>query len=192
MDGIDCFTKADQMPDHESRLAAYLQRTNAQLPPPPKRGGVYAPAVQVGSMLYISGMPPLLPSSSGAADGKNGAGLIKGVVGSELSVEDGKLAARQAGLAIIATLKAHLGSLNRVVQLVKSLGMVLAPPDFQAHSEVINGYSELMVEIFGEDAGTGARSAVGFGSLPHSIPVEIEAIFQVDEDAPSAGTAARL
>ena len=173
-----------EMTTHEERLKSCLRRLQVDLPPAPKRGGVYAPVVQVGRMLYVSGMPPLLPSSSQAADGVSGAGFIKGVVGSELTVQEGKLAARQVGMAILATLKAHLpgGSLNHVVRLVKSLGMVLAPPDFKQHPEVINGYSELMAEVFGEEAGIGARSAVGFGSLPHSIPVEIEAIFEVDYD----------
>ena len=170
-----------EMQTHEERLAACLQRSGMQLPPAPKRGGVYNPIVQVGDLLYVSGMPPLLPTiSAEAADGMSGAGFIKGVVGRDLSVAEGKHAARQTGMAILATLKAHLGSLNRVVRLVKTLGMVLAPPDFKEHPEVINGYSELMGEVFGEEAGIGARSAVGFGSLPHSIPVEIEAIFQVN------------
>ena len=171
------------MKTHEDRLEGCLRRLQIDLPPAPKRGGVYAPVVQVGRMLYVSGMPPLLPSSSSqAADGVSGAGFIKGVVGTELTVQEGKVAARQAGMAILATLKAHMGSLNHVIRLVKSLGMVLAPPDFKQHPEVINGYSELMAEVFGEEAGIGARSAVGFGSLPHSIPVEIEAVFEVDYD----------
>merc|ERR1712113_181506 len=104
--------------------------------------------------------------------------------GRDLSVEEGKVASRQAGLAILAIVRAELGSLDRVVRLVKSFGMVWAEPNFTQHPEVINGYSELMVEVFGE-YGLGARSAVGHGSLPRNVPVEIEAIFEVRGDTPA-------
>ena len=103
-----------------------------------------------------------------------------GKVGVDLDVEQGKAAARQTGLAILATVRSHLGSLDRVVRLVKVLGMVNCTPDFVDQPKVINGFSDLMVEVFG-DPGKGARSAVGMGSLPSNIAVEVEAIFQVKD-----------
>jgi enamine deaminase RidA (YjgF/YER057c/UK114 family) len=103
-----------------------------------------------------------------------------GKVGADLDVEQGKAAARQTGLAILATVRSHLGSLDRVVRLVKVLGMVNCTPDFVDQPKVINGFSDLMVEVFG-DPGKGARSAVGMGSLPSNIAVEVEAIFQVKD-----------
>ena len=148
----------------ESQIAAL----KLQLPNPPKAGGIYKPVVQVGNICYVSGHGPL------KVDGT----LITGKVGAEVTEEQAKEAAKVTGLALLASLKAHLGSLDRVVRLVKSLGMVNAVPDFSRHPQVINGYSELMREIFGEN-GVGARSAVGMGSLPGNISVEIEAIFEV-------------
>ena len=105
--------------------------------------------------------------------------LITGVVGRDLDLEGGKLAARQVGLAILATLRAQLGSLDRVKRLVKVLGMVNTAPDFYEHPKVINGCSELFAEIWGAENGIGARSAVGMGPLPGNIAVEIEAIFEL-------------
>lgn len=151
--------------DAETRLA----ELKLVLPPLPKPGGIYQPVVVVNHVAYVSGHGPL------RADGT----LITGRVGAGLTLEDGRGAARQTGLAILATLRAHLGSLNRVKRLVKSLGMVNAAPDFAQHPQVINGYSELMAEVFGREAGVGARSAVGLGSLPGNIAVEIEAIFEL-------------
>jgi enamine deaminase RidA (YjgF/YER057c/UK114 family) len=139
-----------------------------QLPNPPKPGGVYKPVVQVGNVCYVSGHGPLKVDGS----------LITGKVGAGVTEEQAKEAAKITGLAILASLRAHLGSLDKVVRLVKSLGMVNAVPEFGRHPAVINGYSELMRDIFGEN-GVGARSAVGMGSLPGNIAVEIEAIFEV-------------
>jgi enamine deaminase RidA (YjgF/YER057c/UK114 family) len=119
-------------------------------------------------MYYVSGHGPLKP------DGE----MMKGRVGSEVSQEDGYAAARQVGLTMLATLKANLGSLDRVVRVVKVLGMVNAAPDFENHPAVMNGFSDLMVEVFG-DPGRAARSAIGMGSLPGNISVEVEAILQV-------------
>jgi enamine deaminase RidA (YjgF/YER057c/UK114 family) len=121
-------------------------------------------------MYYVSGHGPLKP------DGE----MMKGRVGSEVSQDDGYAAARQVGLAMLATLKANLGSLDRVVRVVKVLGMVNAAPDFENHPAVINGFSDLMVEVFG-DPGRAARSAIGMGSLPGNISVEVEAILQVSD-----------
>ena len=150
----------------EDRLA----ELKLELPPVPKPVATYVTALQVGDLLYISGHGPL------RADGS----LITGKVGLDLDVPAGVMAARQTGLAILATVRNHLGSLDRVVRLVKSLGMVNCTSNFRDQPKVINGYSELMKEVFG-DAGVGTRSAVGMGALPGGIAVEIEAIFQVKD-----------
>ena len=149
----------------DERLAAL----EAEMPPAPKPGGVYQPVVVAGDMAYVSGHGPLRPDET----------MITGKVGADLTEEEANAAARAVGLAILASLKQHFGSLSRIQRLVKSLGMVNATPEFGTHPRVINGYSELMAEVFGEEAGIGARSAVGMGSLPGNIAVEIEAIFQL-------------
>lgn len=143
---------------------------NLELPPAPKPVGVYKPMVVVDKLAYLSGHGPLRPDKS----------LITGKVGGDLSLEQGKLAARQVGLALLATLKDQLGSLNRVKRVVKVLGMVNATPDFQEHPQVINGASELFATVWGTEAGVGARSAVGMGSLPTNIAVEIEMIVELN------------
>ena len=148
---------------------ARLQELQLELPPAPKPMGVYKPIVTAGGLAYVSGHGPL------RADGS----LIAGRVGDDLSLEEGKAAARQAGLAILATLRANLGSLDRVKRVIKVLGMVNSTADFAEHPKVINGCSELFAEIWGADDGVGARSAVGMGSLPGNIAVEIEAIFEL-------------
>lgn len=148
-----------------------LSQLNLQLPPAPKPAGVYKPALVVGTLVYVSGHGPL------KADGT----LMKGKVGADLDADEAKLAARQVGLAILATLKAHFGSLNSIARVVKVLGMVNATPDFQRHPYVINGCSELFASIWGNDLGIGVRSAVGMGSLPDNIPVEIEAMFMLSQ-----------
>ncbi len=150
----------------ESRLA----QLKLQLPPAPKAMGVYKPIVVVGNIAYLSGHGPL------KSDGQ----LITGRVGDQVDQQAGYDAARQTGLAMLATMKAGLGSLDRVKRVIKLLGMVNASPDFQNHPAVINGCSELFAEVFGEDVGVGARSAVGMGSLPGNISVEIEGIFEVE------------
>jgi hypothetical protein len=108
------------------------------------------------------------------------ASLIIGRIGAEIDIEAGKLAAQQVGLTILATLKAQLGSLNRVKRVIKVLGMVNATDDFLRHPYVINGCSELFAKVWGEENGIGVRSAVGMGTLPDNIPVEIEAMFELD------------
>lgn len=141
-----------------------------EFPPPPKPVAVYAPLVVVGDMAYVSGHGPL------RTDGT----FVVGRVGAELDVKAGYEAARQTGLAILATLREGLGDLNRVRRVVKILGMVHCTPEFTEHPAVINGCSELFCEVFGADAGIAARSAVGLGSLPMGIAVEIEAVFQIE------------
>ena len=147
---------------------ARLKELGLELPVPPKPMAVYKSVVVVGNIAYVSGHGPMRHDKS----------FIIGRVGDELTEEQGKEAARFTGLGILATLRNHLGSLDRVVRVVKLLGMVYATPEFENQPEVINGCSELFKEVFG-DAGVGARSAVGMGSLPGRIAVEIEGIFEI-------------
>ena len=146
-----------------------LAELSLELPPAPKPVAVYKPLVIAGNLAYVSGHGPL----------RNDKTLITGRVGADLDVEAGKLAARQVGLAILATLRAELGNLNRVKRVIKLLGMVNSTPDFRDHPAVINGCSELFAQVFGNENGIGARSAVGMGSLPGNIAVEVEAIFEI-------------
>jgi len=148
---------------------ARFAELNLELPPAPKPVGVYKPIVIVGNLAYLSGHGPMRPDTS----------LIMGKVGGDLTLEEGKLAARQVGLSLLATIKAQLGSLSKVKRVVKVLGMVNGTPDFLYHPKVINGASELFAAIWGEDNGVGARSAVGMGSLPDNIAVEIEMIVEL-------------
>jgi enamine deaminase RidA (YjgF/YER057c/UK114 family) len=144
-------------------------QTGLILPPAPAPLGVYKPCLVVDGFLYVSGHGPVQP------DGK----LIIGRIGKDLDLERGKLAARQVGLTIIATIKAQLGSLDRVKRVIKVLGMVNCVPEFEKHPYIINGCSELFAQVWGTENGIGVRSAVGFGSLPDNIPVEIEALFEL-------------
>jgi len=137
------------------------------LPPAPKPLGVYKPFLKLGNTVYVSGHGTV------QADGS----LIIGRVGEDMDVEAGKLAAQQVGLAILATLKQNLGSLDKIDRVIKVFGMVNATTDFERHPYVINGCSELFSAVWGEDKGVGVRSAVGMGTLPDNIPVEIEAQF---------------
>jgi len=146
-----------------------VQELHLILPPVPKPVAKYKTAVLVGNILYVSGHGPLKEDKT----------LIKGRVGSDMTTDQGKAAARQVGLAILSTVQATLGSLDKVKRLVKTLGLVQCTNEFGEQPQVINGFSELMAEVFGEDAGVGARSAVGTNSLPSSIAVEIECIFEV-------------
>jgi enamine deaminase RidA (YjgF/YER057c/UK114 family) len=146
-----------------------LARLALTLPPAPKPVAVYRPVVVVQGLAYVSGHGPVCTDGS----------LIKGRVGAELDLAQGHAAARQVGLAILATLRAHFGSLDRVKRVIKTLGMVNSAPDFLDHPKVINGCSELFAEIWGPDHGIGARSAVGMGPLPGNIAVEIEVIFEL-------------
>jgi enamine deaminase RidA (YjgF/YER057c/UK114 family) len=140
-----------------------------EFPPAPKPGGIYHPVVIVGNLAYVSGHGPM----------RSDATMITGKVGASMTEADAYLAARQVGLTMLATLRREFGSLDHIERLVKTLGMVNATPEFAAHPQVINGFSNLMVEIWGEANGKGARSAVGMGSLPGNIAVEVEAIFEL-------------
>jgi enamine deaminase RidA (YjgF/YER057c/UK114 family) len=147
-----------------------------QLPPAPAPKGVYKPCLIVGNFIYVSGHGPYMPGRGTADDS-----LMTGRIGEDVDMAFGKEAAQQTGLAILSTLKAKLGSLNHVKQVVKILGMVNCVPDFEEHPKVINGCSELFAKIWGDEHGIGVRSAVGMGSLPGNISVEIEAMFELDE-----------
>jgi enamine deaminase RidA (YjgF/YER057c/UK114 family) len=144
-------------------------RLGLELPPAPTPLGVYKPLLIDGRHCYVSGHGTVKPDKS----------LIIGRVGQDLSPEEGKLAARQVGLAILATLKTNLGSLNKIKRVIKVLGMVNCTPGFEKHPFIINGCSELFAQVWGEENGIGVRSAVGMGSLPDNIPVEIEALFEL-------------
>jgi enamine deaminase RidA (YjgF/YER057c/UK114 family) len=154
------------MPSPETRL----KELQIALPTPAKPVAKYKPAVLVGNMLYVSGHGPAKLGNQVPLLGK---------VGSKLNLEQGIESARLVGVNILSTVRNTLDSLDRVKRLVKTLGMVNATPDFLDHPQVINGFSELMAQVFGDDVGIGARSAVGMGSLPGDIPVEIECIFEV-------------
>ena len=146
-----------------------FERLGLTLPPAPAPKGVYKPCIIDGKYLYLSGHGPVQDDKS----------LIIGRIGRELSQEEGKLAARQVGLTMLSTIKTNLGSLNKVKRVIKVLGMVNCTSDFEYHPYIINGCSELFASVWGEENGIGTRSAVGFGSLPDNIPVEIEALFEL-------------
>lgn len=146
-----------------------FEKLGLTLPPAPAPKGVYKPYVIDGKYLYLSGHGPV----------QDDATLIIGRIGSDISPEEGKLAARQVGLTMLSTIKTNLGSLNQIKRVIKVLGMVNCTSDFLYHPGVINGCSELFAAVWGEENGIGTRSAVGFGSLPDNIPVEIEALFEL-------------
>lgn len=139
------------------------------LPPAPAPLGVYKPCLVDGKYLYLSGHGPVQHDKS----------LVIGRIGDALDMEAGKLAARQVGLTMLSTIKTHIGSLDKVKRVIKVLGMVNCTPSFERHPYIINGCSELFAAVWGEENGIGVRSAVGFGSLPDNIPVEIEALFEL-------------
>ena len=147
-----------------------FEKTGLTLPPVPEPKGLYKPCLIDGNRLLLSGHGPLRDDNT----------LIKGRIGKELTDEEGKLAARQVGLAMLATIQKNLGSFNKIKRVIKILGMVNCVPEFERHPYIINGCSELFAEVWGLDNGVGVRSAVGFGSLPENIPVEIEAVFELN------------
>lgn len=149
----------------EKRLASM----GLELPPAPKAIGLYKPAIVIGNLCMTSGHGPL----------KSDGTLITGCVGRDLDQAAGFQAARQTGLALLSTLKSTLGDLDRIVRVVKLFGMVWCTSDFNQHPAVINGCSELFKDLYGDDAGVGARSAVGMNSLPVNMAVEIEGIFEI-------------
>jgi enamine deaminase RidA (YjgF/YER057c/UK114 family) len=149
-------------------IEARLNELGITLPPAPAPGGLYTPVVVVGNMAYVSGQ---------VAYDANGE-FVVGRVGSDLTEEQGAAAARGVAHAMLATIKASLGSLDRVKRVVKVLGFVNSTPDFLTHPTVMNGFSNAMIEVYGE-AGRAARSAIGTGILPHNVPVEVEAVLEL-------------
>jgi len=160
------------------KTEARLKELGIELPAPTTPMGSYVNAVRTGNLLYMAGKGPGLP----------GKPLPVGKVGRDFSIEQARGFARDTGLSILAAIKAELGDLDRVVRIVKVLGMVNATSEYGSQPEVINGCSDLFVEVFG-DRGRHARSAVGMGSLPRGIPVEIEVIVEIT-DAPARAVAA--
>lgn len=149
---------------------ATLKTKNITLPEPNKPAANYVGAVRTGNLLFVSGHGPL----------RDGKATVTGKVGKDLSTEQAYQVAREVGLILLATVRANLGNLDRVKRVVKVLGMVNSAEGFGDQPKVINGFSDLMVEVFGEAIGQHARSAVGMASLPRGIPVEIEMILEVE------------
>ena len=150
-------------------LDSKLQSLGWQLPPAPKPVGLYNPVLIVGNLAYVSGHGPPNPDGS----------IMLGRVGEDLDVAGGQAAARQTALAMLATLRNELSSLDRVVRIVKTLGLVRCTDDFGQSPLVINGFSQVFVDLLGPDHGVGARSALGTNSLPNGMAVEVEAIFEI-------------
>ncbi|HKI46985.1 MAG TPA: RidA family protein [Balneolales bacterium] len=149
-------------------LEERIKELDLKLPPVPSAGGVYKPVIVVDNMLYVSGQGPVKDDKS----------LITGKLGKDLDTKEGYAAARQVGLTMLATLKDQIGDLGKIKRLVKTFGMVNSTQDFHEQPQVVNGFSELFVELLGDDYGKGARSAVGM-ILPGNIAVEVEAIFEI-------------
>jgi enamine deaminase RidA (YjgF/YER057c/UK114 family) len=152
----------------EYSIEKRIQDLGLELPPAPPPAGVYRPILVVDHFLYVSGQGPV------DFDGS----YLTGRVGDTTDKEGGKLAARQVGLTMLSTIKTHFGSMDRIKRIVKVLGMVNCTPDFGDQPYVINGFSELMADVFGKENGIGVRSAVGM-MLPGSVLVEIEAHFEL-------------
>ncbi len=145
-----------------------IKELNLQFPPAPKPAGLYRPILVIDKFLYVSGQAPVNFDGS----------LMQGRVGDNLNQEEGYKAARQVGLTMLSTILTHFGDIDKVKRIVKVFGMVNCTPDFQRQPLVMNGFSELMAEVFGKEYGIGARSAVGM-MLPDGIPVEVEAMFEL-------------
>tara|TARA_B100000767_G_C19732649_1_gene522432 strand:+ start:984 stop:1448 length:465 start_codon:yes stop_codon:yes gene_type:complete len=145
-----------------------VKELNLVFPPAPGPAGVYKPILVVDKFLYVSGQGPM----------QNNGSLMQGRLGENLDPEEGKLAARQVGLTMLSSIQTHFGSLDKIKRVVKVFGMVNSSPDFEKHPYVMNGFSELMADIFGKEQGIGVRSAVGM-ILPDGIPVEVEAMFEL-------------
>jgi enamine deaminase RidA (YjgF/YER057c/UK114 family) len=152
---------------HEARF----KELKLELPPGGRALGVYKPVLVIGNVAYLSGHGPVKPDGT----------AICGRLGENVDKQIGYEAARRTGMAMLATLWEHFGSLDTIRRLVKTTGLVNATPDFKEHPAVINGFSELMRDVFGPDDGIGARSAMGVASLPAGWAVEIEAIFELEK-----------
>ena len=152
------------------KIEKRLEELNLTLPELPKPVANYVPAVKAGNLLFVSGHGP------GRGEGK----LYKGKVGNDLTIEDGYQSARQTALCLISTIKGAIGNLDKVKQFVKVVGFVNCTEDFTDQPKVVNGASDLFVEVFG-NKGKHARSAVGMQQLPGGIPVEVEVIVEVED-----------
>ena len=147
-----------------------LESLGLVLPPAPTPAGVYKPCLIDGKYLFVSGHGPVREDKT----------LMVGRVGKDVDMEQGKIRPGQGvGLTILSSIKSKLGSLDKIKRVIKVLGMVNAVPEFEQHPYVINGCSELFAQLWGDDLGVGVRSAVGMGSLPNNISVEIEAMFEL-------------
>jgi len=165
--GPEMKSLAQEKPMHSAE--EQLKALKIELPVIPKSTGLIVPCVRTGDLLFTSGQVPIGP------DGK----MIVGKLGADMDVKQGAEAARNVALRILSVVRTELGSLDRVVRVVKALGMVNCTPEFTQSPAVINGFSELLIQVFGEAAGKAARSAVGMASLPGGVPVEVEVILQV-------------
>lgn len=152
----------------EKLVSERIKELNLQFPPAPQPAGVYRPILVIDKFLYVSGQAPVNYDGS----------LMQGRAGDDLSLEEAKLAARQVGLTMLSTILTHFGDIDKVKRIVKVFGMVNCTPDFQRQPLVMNGFSELMADVFGREYGIGVRSAVGM-MLPDGIPVEVEAMFEL-------------
>lgn len=152
----------------EKPVSKRIKEMNLQFPPAPQPAGVYRPILVIDKFLYVSGQAPVNFDGS----------LMQGRAGDDLSIEEAKLAARQVGLTMLSTILTHFGDIDKVKRIVKVFGMVNCTPDFQRQPLVMNGFSELMADVFGREHGIGVRSAVGM-MLPDGIPVEVEAMFEL-------------
>ena len=152
-----------------NNIEAKLAEMGLSLPNLPPSKGIYKSCLTVGNLVYVSGHVSVNTDGS----------YITGKLGKDLTEEQGQIAARQCGLAMLVSLKRHLGSLDKVTGVVKLLGMVNATPKYEKHPIVINGCSQLFVDLLGDDKGKGVRSAVGMGSLPLNVAVEVEGIFEI-------------
>lgn len=160
-----CVIKENVM---SNSISDRIKELGLDFPPAPKPAGVYRPILVVDKFLYVSGQGPI----------QNDGSLIIGRAGDDMNAEEAKLAARQVGLTMLSTIQTHFGSLDKIKRVVKVLGMVNSTPDFGKQPFVINGFSELMADVFGKENGIGVRSAVGM-MLPDNIPVEVEAMFEL-------------
>jgi enamine deaminase RidA (YjgF/YER057c/UK114 family) len=154
----------------KSNIEQKLESMGLAFPATKPSKGIYKSCLTVGSLVFVSGHVSMKTDGS----------YINGKLGKDLTEEEGKAAALQCGLAILGSLKSHLGSLDKIKRVIKILGMVNATPDYKEHPLIINGCSELYVQLWGEENGKGARSAVGMGSLPGNVAVEIEGIFEIE------------
>ena len=152
-----------------SNIEKTLESLNLSLPTLPGSKGIYKSCLTIGNLVYVSGHVSINTDGS----------YITGKLGDNVDEAQGKIAARQCGLAMLVSLKNHLGDLDKIKRVVKILGMVNATPDYEKQPIVINGCSELFAQLWGNDNGLGVRSAVGMGSLPNNVAVEIEGIFEI-------------